>query len=67
VAQIRAAIKTDYLSGFLGMELLKDESKSIFSTNSLLVVKDLVWNNPTRQKQTYISIWAQNYAHLFSN
>ena len=29
----RAAIKTDYLRGFLGMELLKDESKSIFSTN----------------------------------
>ena len=30
---VRAAIKTDYLSGFLGMELLKDESKSLFSTN----------------------------------
>jgi len=35
VAQIRAAIKIDHLSGFLGMELLKDVSKSLFSTNWL--------------------------------
>ena len=35
MVQIRAAIKIDHLSGFLGMELLKDESKSLFSTNWL--------------------------------
>jgi len=33
VAQIRAAIMIGHLSGFLGMELLKDESKNLFSTN----------------------------------
>jgi len=32
VVQIRAAIETDYLSGFLDMKLLKDESKSLVST-----------------------------------
>ena len=37
MAQIHAAIKIDYLSGFLGMELLKNESKSLFSTNMELL------------------------------